>query len=303
MASLATIKGYGAPSEYLQGEIGQWYQDLDTGIMYECIRESGYIRVNGDDLTHRLVWRKRSGEGLTEKLYSDILTWDGEGKYELEFIPDPDREPVTGRFKVSGVVPTYNDLCNGGSINISSVISENVMATESFTSENIVETESLISIELPIGVPVMVVKKDGYNPDLDMNLSKGIYLGGSYEIPFFVSSLTINGFNKFYVGEKIKEEYLPAGGGGAFMFNVDEVNGQLQVSRPFNEIMTALETQIAIGWYNDQPYYLTKNDYTTLLFVNWGVTSNADGACMCNVLTVNEDGTAEHSNYSVWGGR
>ena len=168
----------------------------------------------------------------------------------------------------------------------------------------IVREGNVICLGPANGTPVIyIIKDETYMPDLDKTVTKGIYFKGPLNDPLYVSSFRINGFNKFYVGEKIKEEYLPAGTSGVFMFIVGEVNGQLQVSRPFNEIMAALETQFVIGWYNDQPYYLSKNDYTTLLFVNWGVTSNADGAGMCNVLTVNEDGTAEHSNYSVWGGR
>ena len=107
MTALAKLKGYGAPSEYLQGEIGQNYVDLDTGIEYICEREAGYINVGGNDFTHRLVWKKVSGEGLTEKLYSDTLTWNGKGIYEME--------SMMGMYKVSSLIPCEECFDLGGS--------------------------------------------------------------------------------------------------------------------------------------------------------------------------------------------
>ena len=54
MANILT--GYGKPSVLLPGVKGQIYEDLDTGKLYECKGERGFIRVDGDDQDNQFNW-------------------------------------------------------------------------------------------------------------------------------------------------------------------------------------------------------------------------------------------------------
>ena len=54
MANILT--GYGKPSVLLPGLKGQIYEDLDTGRLYECKGERGFIRVDGDDQDNQFNW-------------------------------------------------------------------------------------------------------------------------------------------------------------------------------------------------------------------------------------------------------
>ena len=56
MAEIEKLTGHGAPSVLLPGSKGQIYEDLDTGRLYECEGERGFIRVDGDDQDNQFNW-------------------------------------------------------------------------------------------------------------------------------------------------------------------------------------------------------------------------------------------------------
>ena len=56
MAEIEKLTGHGAPSVLLPGAKGQIYEDLDTGRLYECKGERGFIRVDGDDQDNQFNW-------------------------------------------------------------------------------------------------------------------------------------------------------------------------------------------------------------------------------------------------------
>lgn len=56
MAEIEKLTGHGAPSVLLPGVKGQIYEDLDTGRLYECKGERGFIRVDGDDQCDEFNW-------------------------------------------------------------------------------------------------------------------------------------------------------------------------------------------------------------------------------------------------------
>ena len=56
MAEIEKLTGHGSPSVLLPGSKGQIYEDLDTGRLYECKGERGFIRVDGDDQDNQFNW-------------------------------------------------------------------------------------------------------------------------------------------------------------------------------------------------------------------------------------------------------
>lgn len=56
MAEIEKLTGHGAPSVLLPGAKGQIYEDLDTGRLYECRGERGFIKVDGDDQDNQFNW-------------------------------------------------------------------------------------------------------------------------------------------------------------------------------------------------------------------------------------------------------
>lgn len=56
MAEIEKLTGHGAPSVLLPGAKGQIYEDLDTGRLYECKGERGFIKVDGDDQGNQFNW-------------------------------------------------------------------------------------------------------------------------------------------------------------------------------------------------------------------------------------------------------
>ena len=56
MAEIEKLTGHGAPSVLLPGSKGQIYEDLDTGRLYECKGERGFIKVDGDDQCDEFNW-------------------------------------------------------------------------------------------------------------------------------------------------------------------------------------------------------------------------------------------------------
>lgn len=98
MAEIEKLTGHGAPSVLLPGAKGQIYEDLDTGRLYECKGERGFIKVDGDDQDNQFNWVLKgvdisyndlqdkpeqcggvgSWNDLTDRpFYENAITWDG----------------------------------------------------------------------------------------------------------------------------------------------------------------------------------------------------------------------------------
>lgn len=56
MVEIEKLTGHGAPSVLLPGAKGQIYEDLDTGRLYECKGERGFIKIDGDDQCDEFNW-------------------------------------------------------------------------------------------------------------------------------------------------------------------------------------------------------------------------------------------------------
>lgn len=76
MAEIEKLTGHGAPIVLLPGAKGQIYEDLDTGRLYECKGERGFIKVDGDDQDNQFNWilKKKEKPFYEEELITiDIL--------------------------------------------------------------------------------------------------------------------------------------------------------------------------------------------------------------------------------------
>ena len=73
-----TLQGHGRPSVFLQGYIGQKYEDIDSGLIYVCKGERGFIRVDGDDQSEMYNWELVESGGST-----------GGGVFTVNFTIDP----------------------------------------------------------------------------------------------------------------------------------------------------------------------------------------------------------------------
>lgn len=144
--------------------------------------------------------------------YSDTLTWDGntDGLYS-----------VMGMFyHLSGVVPTLEDLQNGGTITMFTPDGE---VNGEFTAENVMDAETigmgtnLVVVQTDMG-GILIATEDGAimtEDDTSITFDKaGIYFGGDGSA--YTSSFTINNytFTKTEV-KTIDPKYLPSGAGGA----------------------------------------------------------------------------------------
>ena len=56
------ISDYGAPTRNTVGEVGQHYEDLNTGDIYECVISSEHSKLHGDIMGGYIWERKFSGE-------------------------------------------------------------------------------------------------------------------------------------------------------------------------------------------------------------------------------------------------
>ena len=75
------LTGYGKPSVLLPGSKGQIYEDLDTGRLYECKGERGFIRVDGDDQDNQFNWVLKKPE---KPFYEEeLITVDFGGPFKL----------------------------------------------------------------------------------------------------------------------------------------------------------------------------------------------------------------------------
>lgn len=146
------------------------------------------------------------GAEKTEMVYGDTLTWDGniDGLYGVDFF----KEGGNSHFLVSNVVPTLNDISNGGTFEMSDGELYN------FTLDNVwqlsANTFMIYDFIIIVGEPDAGVDLGG----IVFNKA-GIYFVSRklWGDDLYVKSLTINGYNDFLAEkttiEKLKPKYLP----------------------------------------------------------------------------------------------
>ena len=69
-----TLEGHGRPSVFLEGGVGQKYKDLDSGLIYVCKGERGFIRVDGDDQSEMYNWELVESGGSTGGVFTVNFT-------------------------------------------------------------------------------------------------------------------------------------------------------------------------------------------------------------------------------------
>lgn len=130
MAKIEKLTGHGAPSVLLPGAKGQIYEDLDTGRLYQCKGERGFIRVYGDDQDNQFNWvlkgvdisyndlqdKPKQGGGvtswndLTDKPFYDPIVYQFDGNTEgLDSFNDGHSD----LYKVSDDILTVEQLIGG----------------------------------------------------------------------------------------------------------------------------------------------------------------------------------------------
>ena len=82
MSTSGNLQGNGRPSVFLEGYIGQKYEDLDSGLIYVCTGERGFIRVDGDDQSEMYNWELVESSGSTGGgVFTVNITVVSEGNY------------------------------------------------------------------------------------------------------------------------------------------------------------------------------------------------------------------------------
>lgn len=172
-----------------------------------------------------------------EVVGSDTLTWDGntEGKLTIQSPGAP-----FSFVKISDATPTLEDFANGGEIDVF-LISENAISeTKPLDETTIVENETGIVIN---NMSIIVVTEPH-----DVFTEKGIW--ARIDAVTFCSRIKINGYTGFNPQEKIKEEYLPSGG-GAFVVNVsiDDETGDYIADKTYGDIRNAIKNGCVVLLY------------------------------------------------------
>ena len=82
MSTSGNLQGNGRPSVFLEGYIGQKYEDLDSGLIYVCTGERGFIKVDGDDQSDMYNWELVESCGSTGGgVFTVNITAVSEGNY------------------------------------------------------------------------------------------------------------------------------------------------------------------------------------------------------------------------------
>lgn len=198
---------------------------------------------------------------------TDVLTWDGNTD-GLESVTDQ-------LYRVSGAVPTLEDLQNGGTciVNLSGV--ENTME---FTSDNVTDTGTGVIIVADF---VFIVTADGADLEGIAFPKAGIYFGkadldedGTID---YVSKLTINGYTfKSTEIKKLHSKYLEP---------FDYVEGSETVSIDLEE-----------GFVVNQIYKLTDDVLTTTELAQAVITvENGNGT---QTITVDTDTIVSEGSFT-----
>lgn len=108
------LTGYGKPSVLLPGGKGQIYEDLDTGKLYECKGERGFIKVDGDDQDNQFNWVRKgvdiSYNDLQDKPFEAPKVYEFDGNTEGL---DSFNDGHANFYKVSDDILTTKQLVGG----------------------------------------------------------------------------------------------------------------------------------------------------------------------------------------------
>ena len=120
MSASGNLQGNGRPSVFLEGYIGQKYEDLDSGLIYVCTGERGFIKVDGDDQSDMYNWELVESCGSTGGEPRNIVC-DSEGNFHTDItIADYDRllydgKPIIFTDDVNMIVGICCSYWNSGS--------------------------------------------------------------------------------------------------------------------------------------------------------------------------------------------
>ena len=119
MVASGNLQGHGRPSVFLQGYIGQKYEDIDSGLIYVCKGERGFIRVDGDDQSEMYNWELIESGGSTGGgstgggVFTVDVTRNDDGSYSSDKTLDEIREAYNNGMFVQALCqgcilyPTY----------------------------------------------------------------------------------------------------------------------------------------------------------------------------------------------------
>lgn len=172
-----------------------------------------------------------------EESFSDTLTLDGDSTGLTLY---------SSYYKILDIEIIEEDLANGGSYSLFNLSNETTQIW-TFTIDDItpyLENPSILSIK---GGTIVVVIED--NNFLGVDFTKGIYVDklfyGDTALVSRITSLTINGFNKFS-SRVLKEDYIPT----SIVTSIDEVSQNLD-----NKIS---EVNTTISDINEEVYSIKK---------------------------------------------
>lgn len=229
---------------------------------------------------------------IIETVGGDTLTWDGDMN-GLEFVEGDDGVTL---YKISDTAPTLAELQQGCVLTVDGEQLE-------IPSDSIVPiTETVYAL---FGNPTygMGVLQDNVDLNGVIIPHKGFYIFPDPSISYSDYSLTINGYTGF-AKEKIKQEYLPSGGGassggGAFVVNITP-NDEFSVftaDKTYNEIADAFNAGNQIlcmcpamaSCFN--LIQTTEMMGETGAFVFSSVSINGSGYVMCCQILIQADNT------------
>ena len=197
------LTGYGIPHNHLAGEVGQYYEDLNTGDLYECRSAHKYsplhgapvggyvwvLRATGEDISELYGSGGGSWNDLKDKPFyeetktvaGDTLYWDGNTEGRARF--------GDLFYKVSDAVPSVDDLVEG------TTVTANVGVTLPLTQSFPVDGYLILYFE---NEPIFVVIPDdlvGSNIDGEIVTESGMYAYNNDSV--YPISFTIPGYNGF----------------------------------------------------------------------------------------------------------
>ena len=169
------LTGHGKPSVLLPGAKGQIYEDLDTGRLYECKRERGFIKVDGDDQDNQFNWVLKgvdiSYNDLQDKPFEVPKVYEFDGNTEGL---DSFNDGYANLYKVSDDILTTEQLVGGtltifnGTKSITVDISSNVRKQSGFIfleGVYVVYNYQKMSAAVGVAIPsngIYFVKSDGF---------------------------------------------------------------------------------------------------------------------------------------------
>lgn len=193
------------------------------------------------------------------EIQKEAITWDGDttGRATLEAF----QSVLNFLYHVSSVVPTFEDLCNGGVLTVSQT---GMSQSAEFTSSNVVDMTNGNRLILSVSAPNLYIITD--TAASVIGVPAGIYfMSNNVE---YVSSFTINNYTFIEKETKIKTidpKYLPEDIGGGSGSGLPEVTTE----------DNGKSVKVVDGaWSVEQMSYNDLNDKPTLFSGNYNDLSN-----------------------------